>query len=113
MKPSAPRLAILAAIFLLPAISTGEERAFTEEERGFWAFQPVREPALPAVKDPAWPQSPIDRFILAALEREGLHPAPPADRRSLIRRATWDLAGLPPAPEEVEAFLADDSPGAF
>jgi len=78
-----------------------------------WAFQPVRRPAPPAVKNMAWVKSPIDAFILAELEKKGLTPAPPADRRTLIRRATFDLTGLPPTPEEVEAFIADRSPNAF
>ena len=68
---------------------------------------------IPAVADRAWPRSPLDRFILAKLEASGPAPAPEADKRTLIRRATFDLIGLPPTPEEVEAFLADDSPDAF
>ena len=78
-----------------------------------WSFQPVREPALPAVKNAAWAQSPIDAFILAKLESQAISPAPPADRRTLIRRATFDLIGLPPTPAEVEAFVNDSSPEAF
>ena len=86
---------------------------FTDEQRAFWAFQPVRLPPLPAVRDQAWVQSPIDRFILAKLEEKGLRPAPPADKRTLIRRATYDLTGLPPTPEEIDDFLRDDRPDAF
>ena len=67
----------------------------------------------PAVQNASWVQSPIDAFILSALEKKGLKPAPPADKRTLIRRATFDLTGLPPTPEEVKAFLADNSPDAF
>ena len=67
----------------------------------------------PVVIDAAWPRTEIDRFILAGLEARGMRPVEPADRRTLIRRATFDLTGLPPAPEEVEAFLADGSPDAF
>jgi len=78
-----------------------------------WAFQPVKPGQPPAVKDRAWVKSPVDAFILARLEAKGLKPAPPADRRTLIRRATFDLTGLPPTPEEVEAFVADRSPDAF
>jgi hypothetical protein len=78
-----------------------------------WAFQPVGSPAIPEVRDRDWPTSPIDRFILAGLEGRGLRPSPPADRRTLMRRATFDLTGLPPTPEEVEAFAADPSPDAF
>ena len=83
------------------------------EGRKFWAFQPLRQPALPKVKDTRWAQSPVDRFILAGLEAKGLKPVPPTDRRTLIRRATFDLTGLPPTPADVEAFLADTSPQAF
>ena len=78
-----------------------------------WAFQPVRAPAVPAVKRVAWPQSDLDRFVLAKLEAAGLKPAPPADKRTLLRRATFDLTGLPPTPDEIDAFLKDDSPRAF
>lgn len=78
-----------------------------------WAFQPVARPAIPAVQQHAWVQSPIDAFVLAAQEEAGVAPALPADKRTLIRRATYDLIGLPPTPEEVAAFLADDSPEAF
>lgn len=78
-----------------------------------WAFDPVREPALPSVKDSLWVQSPIDAFVLAKLEEKGLSPAPPADRQTLIRRVTFDLIGLPPTPAEVESFVNDSSPGAF
>jgi hypothetical protein len=78
-----------------------------------WAFdKPVR-PAPPAVENAAWARNPIDRFILARLEREGLKPAPEADRTTLIRRLTLDLTGLPPAPAEVDAFLADDGRRAY
>jgi hypothetical protein len=78
-----------------------------------WAFQPVRNPPVPAVKDPQWSLSPIDRFILAKLEVKGLTPSPAADRRTLIRRATFDLIGLPPTPQEVGAFVGDRSPDAW
>jgi hypothetical protein len=78
-----------------------------------WAFRPPAPPPVPAVRDTSWPKTPLDRFVLAGLEAKGLQPAPPADRRTLIRRATFDLLGLPPTPEEIDAFLADDSPRAF
>lgn len=78
-----------------------------------WSFQPVVNPPLPMVKDPASAQSSIDRFIIARLDAQGLAPAPRADNRTLLRRATFDLTGLPPTPEEVAAFLADDRPDAF
>ncbi len=78
-----------------------------------WAFQPVKNPGLPLVKNIAWCKTPVDRFILAKLEAKGLQPAPPADRRTLIRRVTYDLLGLPPTPAEVRAFEADQSPDAY
>jgi hypothetical protein len=95
-----------------PVLIPSDEINF-EAAKKFWSFQPISKPALPEVKNPSWPGSPIDHFILAKLEEKGLAPAPPTDKRTLIRRATFDLIGLPPAPEEIEAFLADDSPGAF
>ncbi len=79
----------------------------------FWSFRSVTDAPVPAVKRTAWVQSPVDAFILAKLEEKNLKPAPPADRRTLIRRATFDLTGLPPKPTEVDAFLADRSPDAF
>ena len=86
---------------------------FTQEERQFWSFQKVQKPLLPQVKNEAWVESPIDRFILARLEKEELQPAAPADRATLLRRATYDLTGLPPSEKEITDFLADDSPKAF
>ena len=78
-----------------------------------WAFQPVRETPPPEVVDTAWGASPVDRFILSRLEAAGLKPAPRADKRTLLRRVTFDLTGLPPTPQELDAFLADDSPQAL
>ena len=79
----------------------------------YWAFIPPREPKLPEVRNTAWVKSPLDRFVLAALEAKGLTPAPAADKRTLIRRATFDLTGLLPAPEEIRAFLDDKRTDAF
>ena len=79
----------------------------------WWSLQPIRWPAIPAVKDRQWMNTPIDAFILAGLEAKGLTPAPAADRRTLIRRVTFDLIGLPPTPEEIDAFLKDDVPDAY
>jgi hypothetical protein len=86
---------------------------FTEEQHRWWSFQPVRVVPPPPVKDRAWPRSDIDRYVLARLEARGLRPAPAADKRTLLRRATFDLTGLPPTPAEIDAFLADDTPDAF
>jgi hypothetical protein len=96
---------------VLPAQARG--RVDLEAGRKRWAFQaPQRHPA-PAVKDAAWPKGIIDRFLLARLEAAGLRPGPDANRAVLLRRVTLDLIGLPPTPEEADAFLADRSPGAF
>jgi hypothetical protein len=84
-----------------------------DARRRHWAFQPVVAPAPPPVRGGDWCRTPIDSFILARLEAAGLAPAPPADRRTLIRRASYDLTGLPPSPEEVDAFVADPDPDAF
>ena len=81
--------------------------------RDHWSFRPVHAPPVPAVKDSAWVRTPIDAFILARLEAEGLRPAPPADKNTLLRRVYFDLIGLPPTPDEQKAFLEDASPRAF
>jgi mono/diheme cytochrome c family protein len=86
---------------------------FTPEEKSFWAYQPVKDLAPPAVQDETRVQSPIDRFLLARLEAQNLTFAPAADKRTLLRRVTFDLTGLPPTPAEIEAFLKDESPQAF
>ncbi len=75
----------------------------------FWSFQPIKRSEPPPVKDKNWPITTIDRFILAKLEAKGMMPVGPADKRTLIRRATYDLTGLPPTLEEINAFLKDDS----
>jgi hypothetical protein len=85
----------------------------TDADRRFWSFQPVKEPVLPPVQDMAWPVTALDRFILARLEAKNLRPAPLTDKQTLIRRATFDLTGLPPTPEEIDAFLKDETAEAF
>ena len=94
-------------------VATKKERVITDEERHYWAYQPVKRPDVPAVKNKAWVRSPVDAFILAKLETKGLTPAVPADRLTLIRRATYDLTGLPPTPEAIDAFLNDKAPDAY
>ena len=84
-----------------------------EEGRRFWSFQPVQDPAVPQVQNAAWPRNAVDNFILARLEAAGVSPVPMADGRTLLRRLTFDLTGLPPTPAEMDAFLADPSPQAF
>jgi hypothetical protein len=83
------------------------------EGRKFWAFQPPRRHPVPAVKDAAWPRGDIDRFLLAQLEARGLRPVADADRATLLRRASFDLLGLPPTPEAIKAFVNDPAPDAF
>jgi hypothetical protein len=78
-----------------------------------WAFKPVQSPAVPRVKDAGWPASPLDNFVLAKLEAKGLAPAPAADKRTLIRRVYFDLTGLPPSADEVEAFVKDSAADAY
>jgi hypothetical protein len=96
-----------------PAAPVRSGFQISDKDRAHWAFQPVRRSALPTVKDSAWARNPVDAFILARLEAKGLRPNPPAGRRELIRRACYDLTGLPPTPPEVEAFVADPRPDAY
>jgi Protein of unknown function (DUF1549)/Protein of unknown function (DUF1553)/Planctomycete cytochrome C len=86
---------------------------YSAEKRHFWSFQAIKNPALPAVKNGAWCRNPIDRFVLARLEARGLKPAPAADRHTLLRRVTFDLTGLPPTPDEIDAFVKDKSSNAW
>jgi cytochrome c553 len=93
------------------AVSTRLDLA---KAREFWSFRPVKDPPVPKLSTQySVLSNPIDAFILAKLTEKGLTPAPPADKRTLIRRATFDLTGLPPTPEEIDAFLKDDTPDAF
>src|SRR5262249_45464995 len=84
-----------------------------KRKRDHWAWQPIQLSTPPVVRDTAWAQSPVDAFVLARIEAKGLKPAQRADRRTLLRRVTFDLIGLPPTPEEITAFLEDDSADAF
>lgn len=116
--PPGPRMKDADAALLTQWIQMGApwgdaQATAAPAARKFWAFDAPRPAPLPEVKNTAWATSPVDRFVLARLEAKGLAPAPPADRRTLIRRATYDLTGLPPTPAEVDAFLADRSPDAF
>jgi hypothetical protein len=105
-------VSLIVTLSLLGAASpAGEGGAGARAD--FWAFQRVEMPEVPRVSRDDRPRNPIDCFILARLEKEGLAPVPSATKRVLIRRATFDLIGLPPRPEEVDAFVLDDSPDAF
>ena len=92
-----------------PEPKNPDDLRITEEERAYWAFQPVCKPVIPTLAA----KHPIDGFIRQKLNDKGLKPNPLADKRTLIRRATFDLTGLPPTPAEVAAFLQDESPSAF
>ncbi len=115
------RRALLLALLVCLVRSTqapAEEPAPPEPpivagDREHWSFRPLQRPEPPTVEDAGWCRTPIDRFILAPLEAEGLRPAPEADRLTLLRRVTFDLTGLPPTPEEIAAFLADTAPQAY
>jgi len=111
-------IAVLGAVFLLSAAeeTVAPLGTYTAMERRHWAFQPRKDTALPSFTDAAakaWIKNPIDAFLLAGLRKAGLSPAPAADRATLIRRVTFDLTGLPPTPDEIDAFVADKSPDAW
>jgi mono/diheme cytochrome c family protein len=95
------------------ALARSEERPITAEERQYWAFQGPKRPLVPAVTPAAWQRNPIDAFLMSTMIAKGLAPSPKADRRTLIRRAYLDLLGLPPAPEDVDAFERDPAPDAW
>lgn len=97
-----------------PAVATQSKEERLQAARATqWSLQPIVEPPAPEVKDAAWVARPLDRYVLAKLEAKGLKPSAPTDKRTLIRRATYDLHGLPPTPERVEAFANDTSPEAY
>ncbi|HEX6986274.1 MAG TPA: DUF1549 and DUF1553 domain-containing protein [Planctomycetaceae bacterium] len=104
------RLALLLPLLLAPAAAVAAEGEITDAEREHWAFRPVVRPAVPAAGHAA---TPVDTFVLARLESQGLSLSPEADRRTLLRRLKLDLLGLPPTPEEVEAFVSDPAPDAY
>jgi cytochrome c553 len=108
----------LGAAYDRPLITKANQPAakvktVSQHDREGWAYRPLADPPVPPIKNAAWCQTPIDAFIQAKLEQAGLTPNEPLDRRRLIRRAYFDLIGLPPTPEEVDAFVADPSPNAF
>ena len=86
---------------------------YAPEERGRWAYQRPKRPEIPRVQNTAWVKTPVDAFILARLEKDGLTPAQPAHRATLLRRVAFDLTGLPPSPEEIDAFVNDPGPNAY
>lgn len=94
-------------------VASEAEFKITAADRAFWSFKPIANPSVPKVKNQAWPQTTIDRFILARLEEKQLRPVESADRHTLLRRATFDLTGLPPTSAEIEAFVNDTGPDSF
>jgi hypothetical protein len=96
-----------------PRVASVAQKTWVDPSKKHWAFQPVAKPEVPKVKDGGWAKTDVDKFIVARLAEKGMQPNPIADKRTLIRRATFDLIGLPPTPDEVRDFLNDDSPKAF
>ena len=103
---------VIAAMFVVAPGQTSSGPAGTIKP-DWWSFKPLSQPKIPVVKNKLWVKSPIDAFVLKELEKHNLNPAPPADKPTLIRRATYDLIGLPPTPEEIRAFVSDTSPNSF
>ena len=97
--------AILFVLFLHVASQVGAQTTTQTASSSFWAFQPVVDIPPPAVNDREWPHTDLDRFVLAKLEERELRPSPRADKRTLLRRVTFDLVGVPPTPAEVASFL--------
>ncbi|MDG2124104.1 MAG: DUF1549 domain-containing protein, partial [Verrucomicrobiales bacterium] len=102
-----PRMPVIYLLAILSCATTAAG------QHAHWAFQPVADPAPPTVRDHAWPSNQLDHFILSKIEAASLTPAPPADKHSLVRRAYFDLVGLPPTTAQVDTFVADTSPHAF
>ena len=96
-----------------PRVASAAQKAWLDSGKKHWAWQPLTKPAVPELKDASWCKTPVDNFIVAKLEEKNLTPNPLADKRTLIRRASFDLIGLPPTPEDVENFLKDESADAF
>lgn len=118
MISASPRSGLIVAIslFLLAASvlpAAAQQGSFPASAFEHWAYQALVLPAPPEVENEAWVRTPIDRFVLKRLEDEGIVPSPEADRRTLIRRVSFDLTGLPPSPAEIDTFLADDSRDAY
>ncbi|HEX5104130.1 MAG TPA: PSD1 and planctomycete cytochrome C domain-containing protein [Pirellulaceae bacterium] len=97
----------------VPAARLSAADRAEHDQQTHWAYQPVQRPAIGPVRDASWPVSGLDALILSKLDIAGLTPSPAADRRTLIRRLTYDLSGLPPTPDEVDAFIADAAPDAY
>ncbi len=108
-----PLVGFVSAALLSAQPPAAKGRKVTPEDRDYWAYRPLKRPDPPNVKNAAWVRNPIDAFILAKLEEKGLTPAAPADRVALCRRVYYDLTGLPPTPEQIDAFVSDKDPRAY
>src|SRR5260221_611952 len=113
MPPSGSRLSKSEVALLRAWVDQGAPWPDSAAKPGLWSLQPIAHPAPPAVQNAAWPVNVIDRFVLARLEAEKMSPAASADRATLLRLVSVDLTGLPPAPDEVRGFLADNRPDAY
>ena len=111
MNRAAMLLVLGLQVSVIPAalVVGAQDAEVTGDDRLWWAWRPIQDRVPPTVRDAAWPVNEIDRFILAELEARGMRPARPAERSTWIRRATFDLTGLPPTPADIEAFLAHDA----
>lgn len=113
------RSVVLVLLLLAGTALTGDEATsqqesfFSDEEKSYWAFQPIVHPAVPANAESDWALNPIDSFVLSRLRDTGLEPSPPASKATWLRRVYFDLVGLPPTPEQIDAFLSDTSEYAF
>jgi hypothetical protein len=103
----------LILCFVATGVSSAQTRGFTDAQKSFWVFQPVKKSPAPSVQQTAWVKNAIDSFVLAKLEEKQIEPNKPADKLTLLRRATIDMTGLPPTEEEISAFLNDNSANAF
>src|SRR5215510_14262339 len=109
MRNAKPLKAVIAVLALACSVRAfSDDLPFTAEQLSHWAYQKVEKPKIPVVRNREWGKTPVDAFVLAQLEGKGVEPSPAADKVTLLRRATFDLTGLPPTPEEVNAFLADN-----
>src|SRR5439155_2387241 len=108
-----PRCSVNRIICVILIFLATTSVGLSEAPASHWAFQGVRQAAPPKVQNLSWAKTPADRFILAGLENAGLAPAPAASRELLIRRVTFGLIGLPPTPEEIDAFVGDRLPDPF
>src|SRR5262245_3143410 len=106
-------VSVLVGFVLFGCLASSAGRTFTSAERSWWSLQPVGKPAVPVVTNGAWVKTPVDNFVLARLEAKQLAPNPAANRRTLLRRMTIDLTGLPPSEEEIQQFVSDTSPDAW